>query len=287
VVFFETEMQDRMQARAALESGLHHALEHEEFRLLFQPIVGCEKGSPHGVEALIRWPTAPGDEPLSPSVFMPLAEESDLITGVGSWVLRTACRDFADWKAGGAGVDYVSVNVSARQLRDPGIVGLVRSSLAANYMRPGDLHLEITEGVLADGPLIARVLDELARLGVHLALDDFGTGYSSLSYLRRYPIHSVKIDQSFITETPTSTAACRLVESIIAMATALGKHVVAEGVETEAQLRFLETAGCGSIQGFLYGRPMDTARIPAHFRRIRTARHAKSASRTQRRSAAR
>lgn len=267
-VFFEMEMQERMQARASLETGLHRALEREEFTLLYQPIIESGNGRLTGVEALIRWPSGPGEEERLPSAFVPVAEESDLIIGVGEWVLRTACRQFQSWRQANLDIGYVSVNVSVRQLRQAGFVDLVLDALRTSGMKPGELHLEITEGALAEGTAIAQTLGELATHGVHLALDDFGTGYSSLSYLRNFPIHSVKIDRSFITEIPRSTAACRLVESIIAMTTVLDKHVVAEGVETEAQLRFLETAGCGSIQGFLLGRPMEGTDIPGFMTRI-------------------
>ena len=269
-VFFEPEMQERMHARASLETGLRMALERDEFKLLYQPVVDCRAPSMTGVEALIRWPSAPDGHRDSPATFIAVAEESDLIVGIGEWVLLTACRQFNAWRSEKFEIGYVSVNVSARQLRHAGFVELVLNALKASDMKPDELHLEITEGALAEGPFVARTLGELDRHGVHLALDDFGTGYSSLSYLRNYPIHSVKIDRSFVTETPGSPAACRLVESIIAMSTVLEKHVVAEGVETVAQLRFLQEAGCGSIQGYLFGRPMEAVDIPGFARRIDT-----------------
>lgn len=286
-VFFEREMQERMQARASLETGLHRALERDEFTLLYQPIFDGGTTRMAGVEALIRWPSGPGEEERMPSAFIPVAEESDLIVNVGEWVLRNACRQFESWRQAGLDVGYVSVNVAARQLRQANFVGLVMDALRTTGMEPGELHLEITEGVLAEGPTIARTLAELAAHGVHLALDDFGTGYSSLSYLRNFPIHSVKIDRSFVIEIPRSTAACRLVESIIAMTTVLDKHVVAEGVETEAQLQFLQAAGCGSIQGFLLGRPMEGADIPGFMHRIRASRPLPAAKMPIRRDVAR
>lgn len=267
VVFFEPEMQERMQARASLETGLHRALEQEEFTLFYQPIVDGAARQMRGVEALIRWPVEPGEEERPPSAFIPVAEESDLIVNVGEWVLRKACGQFRSWRQEGVDVRYVSVNVAVRQLRQAGFVRLVLGCMKENGLKPGELHLEITEGALADGPSIAGTLSQLAANGIHLALDDFGTGYSSLSYLRNFPIHSVKIDRSFITEIPHSRAACRLVESIIAMATVLEKRVVAEGVETVAQLEFLQSARCESIQGFLLGRPMDAADIPGYLKR--------------------
>jgi diguanylate cyclase (GGDEF)-like protein len=286
-VFFEPEMQERMHARAALEAGLRRALERHEFKLLYQPIVDCEVPNMAGVEALLRWPLAPDGHKDSPARFVAVAEESDLIVGVGEWVLITACRQFNTWRSEKLEIKYLSVNVSARQLRHAGFVELVLNALKASDMRPDELHVEITEGALAEGPSVARALGELEKHGVHLALDDFGTGYSSLSYLRNFPIHSVKIDRSFITEIPRSPAACRLAESIIAMTTVLQKHVVAEGVETEAQLRFLQKAGCGSIQGYLFGRPMEAVDIPGFARRINTSGQDLKAERSAPRAAAR
>jgi diguanylate cyclase (GGDEF)-like protein len=283
VVFFEREMQERMSARTELERCLHQALERSEFELAYQPIVDLAARRMAGVEALIRWPTAPDGPARSPAVFMPVAEESDLVIGIGAWVLRTACRQFSAWRREGLDLRYVSVNVSARQLRDPGFVDLVRATLRNFDVQPAELQLEITEGALADGPVISGALGELALLGVQLALDDFGTGYSSLSYLRQFPIHSVKIDRSFITGLPENRSGCRLVESIVAMTAALEKRVVAEGVETEAQLRFLQEAGCGSIQGWLFGRPAGAVDVPRAAEAIMADRRRFDGTRTIRR----
>ncbi|MFO1426828.1 MAG: EAL domain-containing protein [Steroidobacteraceae bacterium] len=267
-VFFEPAMQERMEARARLESGLYRTLERGEFALHYQPIVDVGGGEAHGVEALLRWPRSDGGSSYSPAAFVPVAEESGLIVAIGAWVLRSACTQFAQWRAQGAPVRFVSVNVSVRQLRDAGLYEQVVATLTRCGMQPGELHLEITEGVLADGERVAANLARLAELGVHLALDDFGTGFSSLSYLRRFPIHSVKIDRSFITGIPQEVGACRLAESIIAMSSAIEKQVVAEGVETEEQMRFLQSAGCHFIQGFLLGRPMEATDIPGFLQRL-------------------
>jgi len=165
----------------------------------------------------------------------------------------------------------VSVNVSVRQLREAGFIAAMLAALRDNAMRSDELQLEITETVLAAGPELADTLSEIAAYGVSLALDDFGTGYSSLGYLRTYPIHTLKIDQSFIVGLPHDQSSCRLVESIILMGAALGKRVVAEGVETGGQRDFLLQAGCATIQGFLLGRPMEAADIPGFARRLRAA----------------
>jgi EAL domain-containing protein (putative c-di-GMP-specific phosphodiesterase class I) len=163
----------------------------------------------------------------------------------------------------------MSVNVSARQLREPGYLDTLLSALRDNGMQGRELQVEITESVLVQGAELEHTLASIAALGVRLALDDFGTGYSSLSYLRTYPIQTVKIDRSFVLGLPQDEAACRLAESIVVMCGALGKNVVAEGVETEAQRQFLRRAGCTTIQGYLLGRPMEPADIPGFARQLR------------------
>jgi EAL domain-containing protein (putative c-di-GMP-specific phosphodiesterase class I) len=193
-----------------------------------------------------------------------------MIVSLGEWVLATACRQFMAWRTSGVPIDYVSVNLSARQLREENLLARASAILETCGMRSSELQFEITESVLAEGPTMERALSGIASSGIRLALDDFGTGYSSLSYLRTYPIHTVKIDRSFIVGLPTDVASCRLVESIIAMCTALGKNVVAEGVETEGQLNFLDAARCGGVQGYLLGRPMEASDIPGFVRRLRS-----------------
>jgi len=268
VVFFEVEMQQRMLARMTLESGLHRALQRDEFKLLYQPIVGRSAAQDIGVEALLRWPHGPEGGGDLPGQFVPVAEETGMIVNLGEWVLVSACRQFMAWRRAGVPVHYLSVNLSARQLRESNLLERLSAILADCGMSSSDLQFEITESVLAEGPAMERLLTSIASSGIRLALDDFGTGYSSLSYLRTFPIHTVKIDRSFIDGLPGDVASCRLVESIIVMCGALGKHVVAEGVETEGQLDFLHAAGCAGIQGFLLGRPMEAADIPGFVRRL-------------------
>jgi diguanylate cyclase (GGDEF)-like protein len=270
VVFFEVEMQQRMLVRVTLESGLHRALQRDEFKLLYQPIVGRSAPQAIGVEALLRWPQGPEGSGRSPALFVPIAEETGMIVNLGEWVLMTACRQFTAWRLAGVPVDYLSVNLSARQLREANLLERLSTILAECGMNSSDLQFEITESVLAEGPTMERMLTGIASSGIRLALDDFGTGYSSLSYLRTYPIHAVKIDRSFIVGLPADAASCRLVESIVVMCAALGKHVVAEGVESEAQLDFLDEAGCSGVQGYLLGRPMEAIDIPGFVRRLRS-----------------
>jgi diguanylate cyclase len=269
-MFFQTEMQQTLIERMKLESGMQRALQREDFLLHYQPIVCEGPGGGLAVEALVRWPGADQAPWTLPAVFIPVAEENGLIVKLGDWILRGACEQFARWRNSGLRLDYVSVNVSVRQLRDSGFVATILSALQDNDMRGSELQLEITESVLAHGAELALTLANIAALGVGLALDDFGTGYSSLSYLRSYPIQTVKIDRSFIVGLPHDPAACRLAESIIVMCAALGKRVVAEGVESEEQRQFLRHAGCSTIQGYLLGRPMEAADIPGFARRLRS-----------------
>ena len=275
-VFFQAEMQQRLLARLMLETGMHRALEQRDFTLHYQPIVSEVADGTLGVEALVRWPSGNQADWVPPAVFVPVAEENGVIVKLGEWILRRACEQFAQWRSEGLRLDYVSVNVSVRQLREPDYLATLIATLSDSGMQGKELQIEITESVLAHGAELKQTLVEIAALGVQLALDDFGTGYSSLSYLRAYPIHTVKIDRSFILGLPQDLAACRLAESIIVMCAALGKNVVAEGVETQAQLQFLRRAGCPTVQGYLLGRPMEAADFPAFARRLRST--AKTAS---------
>jgi EAL domain-containing protein (putative c-di-GMP-specific phosphodiesterase class I) len=263
-------MQQALIERMKLESDMQRAFQRGDFVLHYQPIVS--EGSQGGlaVETLIRWP-GPDQIPWTPpAVFIPVAEENGLIVKLGDWILRGACRQFAHWRDAGLRLDYISVNVSVRQLRESGFIAGMLAALRDNGMRGDELELEITESVLAAGKELADALSEIAAHGVNLALDDFGTGYSSLSYLRSYPIQTLKIDRSFIIGLPDDPAACRLAESIILMCAALGKRVVAEGVETVGQREFLRQAGCTTMQGYLLGRPMEAADIPGFARRLRS-----------------
>jgi len=206
------------------------------------------------VEALLRWQT-PRDGIRQPGDFVPAAEESGLIIDIGAWVLEAACAQMAAWRDAHIAPPRIALNVSAQQLKHVEFPKLVRRALD-KYSLPADwLELELTETVFADeaaGATLAR----LEQLGVHLALDDFGTGYSSLSYLRQYPIGTVKIDRTFLEEVPQNPASATLVETIIVMAHALGKRVVAEGIETVEQLDFLRERRCDVAQGFYLARPL-------------------------------
>src|SRR3954470_3778518 len=251
-IFFEREMTQR---RASFtDSGLHRALRRREFALYYQPQFSLHDGRLCGVEALLRWQTRYDGIKL-PGEFIPAAEHSGLITDIGGFVLDSACGQYAEWMRAGIAPRSFSVNVSVQQLKDSGFVAMVQKALQQHGIQPASLELELVESALADSE-VEEPLNALARLGVRLALDDFGTGYSSLNHLRRYPVHTVKLDRSFLDEIPQNDSAGSLVESVITMAHTLGKRVTAEGVESAEQLDFLRTRGCEAAQGFFLARPM-------------------------------
>ena len=247
----------------ALQTDLRRAIARGEFRLQYQPIYGLASGVLLGVEALIRW-HHPTRGLVSPSSFIPMAEEVGLIRDIGRWVLREACGQLRAWQAAqGPGLGNtaallrVSVNVSADELRDRAFIPELRAALRATGLDPGCLQLEITESVFLHQPgTVGRVLKRIRSMGVRIALDDFGTGYSSLGYLDRYRIDTLKIDRSFIARMLRQRRAMAIMEGIVRLGRSLELDIVAEGVETPAQLRTLRGMGCASVQGFLLGRPM-------------------------------
>jgi diguanylate cyclase (GGDEF)-like protein/PAS domain S-box-containing protein len=243
-------------------NALHLALDREEFELHYQPIVEMDNGARvHSLEALIRW-NRPGHGLVSPADFIPVAEQSGMISKIGDWVFENACRQAAEWRAGGLFTGRVSVNLSARQFRLPNLVVRIRDVLQRTALPPEGLSLEITETTLMDSPEYASgVLAELAALGVRLALDDFGTGYSSLIYLKNFRLHTLKIDRAFITGLPDNEDDVAITTTIIHMARSLGLDVICEGVETEAQRQFLLQRGCSLAQGFLFSRPRPAEEI--------------------------
>ncbi|MDQ1650258.1 MAG: hypothetical protein QOG60_2315 [Frankiaceae bacterium] len=251
---------DRLRVVNDLRAGLRRG----ELELHYQPVVELASGRVVGAEALVRW-HHPERGLLGPDSFIALAEASGLIRELGAWVLRTACRQAMDpaFRAvGGPGEQVVAVNLSTQQLADPRLVELVSSVLAETGMAPHRLMLEVTETALfADTTAALTELQSLRRLGVRLALDDFGTGFSSLTYLKRFPLHELKIDQSFVAELMEDPASDAIVASVVSLARAIGLAVVAEGIETEAQRRWLIDIGCTLGQGFLFGRPVPADRF--------------------------
>jgi len=261
VQLFTPSMNTRAMERISLENSLRHAIERGEFSLHYQPVIKVATESMVGMEALLRW-NRPGHDPIEPTDFIPIAEDTRLIVPIGEWVLREACRQAKRWQQ-----DYpdlrMSVNLSPWQFQHTDLVKMISGALEDSGLAPRALQLEITESAaMQNSERTIATLNRLNEMGVQLALDDFGTGHSSLSYLRRFPIHSVKIDQEFVHAIDWSAADRAIVSAIIAMAQGLHLRVVAEGVETNAELSFLRAAGCEEVQGFLLGRPAP-ALVPA------------------------
>ncbi len=258
---FDQIVRDRAVARQAIEADLRAAITNDELVVHFQPELAVSSGAVVGVEALVRW-NRPGVGMVSPADFIPIAEETGLIVPIGAWVMREACvqamRQFDD------GHIVVRVNVSARQLTEPGLIDTVADALTESGLAPERLCLEVTESVvLEDGDRCVAALQALRDIGVSVSLDDFGTGYCSLSYLRRLPIDSLKIDRSFVRGLGSEADDDSIVTSVIDLARSLGVSVVAEGVETEEQLAGLRARGCDTMQGFLFAKPGPAADVAA------------------------
>ncbi|WP_181391975.1 EAL domain-containing protein [Deinococcus irradiatisoli] len=258
---FAPEMNETARERLELEGWLRRALELGEFELHYQPQV-TRSGTPVAVEALVRW-RHPSLGLVPPAKFIPAAEESGLIVAIGEWVLAEACRQAAAWYRLGQPI-RVAVNVSALQFSRPDFFQTVEQALSGAGLDPSLLEVELTESLVMHDPgESARQMEQLRALGVRVAVDDFGTGYSSLSYLHRLPIDVLKIDRSFVAELEAPRGTQALVQAIVALARALDLMVVAEGVETDAQLAFLNELGCDLVQGYLFARPMPTREVSA------------------------
>ncbi len=254
---FGKSMRARLVERVELEHSLRRAIQREEFCLHYQPTMSLETGRPTLVEALLRW-NHPERGLVPPDQFIPLAEDTRLIVPIGSWALREACCEVARWRRSSAALAdmQVAVNLSACQFADDNLVELVAAALEESALDPGALWLEITESVVMDGvDSTITTLRALKALGVHLSIDDFGTGYSSLSYLKRFPVDVLKIDRSFVDGFGTDPEDEAIVTAVIRLAKALGKSVVAEGIENSRQLVGLSELGCDAGQGYFFSRP--------------------------------
>jgi predicted signal transduction protein with EAL and GGDEF domain len=254
--FFTPAVARRIDLRLRLEQRLPRAFEAGDFRLFYQPLVSLTDGRLVGAEALLRWKDVElGD--ISPSEFIPIAEASGLIVGVGDWVLREACRQLRIWRQIGLDVPPIAVNMSAVQLQQIGCVESVLGVLQQYGMDAGDIEIEVTEHGLLDTSTIPREnLESLRKAGVKIALDDFGIGLSSLARLRDLPISRLKIDRSFTVECMRHARTLTIVKAVIEMARSLGLSVTAEGIETQAQQTWMQHLGCDSAQGYLLARPM-------------------------------
>lgn len=267
-LFFTEQMNRSIQERLSLERDLRQALEANQFHLYYQPQWDLDSLRLIGWEALLRW-----DHPergwVSPERFIPVAEDTGLITELGFLVLNLACREAARWQRDGLGRYGVSVNLSPRQFAVPDLEEKVDLALSDNGLDPELLELEITESMMMDNPGRTReALDHFKRRGIRVAIDDFGTGYSSLSYLGSFPIDRLKIDRSFVASSLTDPNGALIVEAVISLARSLGMSAIAEGVESEEQRRFLQRQGCHQMQGYLMGRPMPACEIADFLRQL-------------------
>lgn len=258
--FYTEDLNLAARERLAMDNALRRALERNELSVVYQPKVDF-KGSPYGFEALVRW-DSPEFGPVSPTRFIPLAEENGEIIPLTEFVLQTACREAARWRASGFPTLRVAVNLSPGLFREPGLLAMIRSALADAGLPPAALELEITESMLmGDVQRALAVLQAFKAMGVGIAIDDFGTGYSSLAYLKRFPIDILKVDRSFVIECDAGTEGLAITRAIVSLAHSLNLRVVAEGVETRTQLLTLNALGCHEYQGYLFARPMPADKI--------------------------
>jgi EAL domain-containing protein (putative c-di-GMP-specific phosphodiesterase class I) len=260
------ELSRSMQERLTIESGLHLAMEREEFDVYYQPQIDLQTMKIAGMEALLRW-RHPTRGVITPGDFISVAEDRGYIVVIGDWVLRTACHHAVSLIERGYEGVRVAVNLSARQFREQTLASRVETILARTKLDPRLLELEITESVAVENvELTLGVLTQLRALGISIAMDDFGTGHSALSYLKRFPIDTLKIDRSFVQDLPAPADAA-IVKSIIQLAQGLRLRVVAEGVERKEQLDFLAANGCKEVQGFYFGSPIRSADVDQLFTR--------------------
>ena len=259
--FYSRDILSELTGRLDIEQNLRFALEREELSLHYQAKVNLKTGAITGVEALLRWQN-PHLGSVTPTQFIPVAEETGMILSIGKWVLMTACLQNVTWQKQGLPAICMAVNLSLKQLTDINLMENIEAALKDSGMAPNLLELEITESMIMSNPKKMRdVLVKIKNMGVRLAIDDFGTGYSSLSQLKHFPIDTLKIDRSFIRNVPVNSEDKAITHAIIAMGETLGFVVVAEGVETIEQMDYLKGQACDEMQGFYFSKPI----VPEEF----------------------
>jgi len=259
--FYASEMSHKAMQRLELESEMRTALKEEQFVVYYQPKVNLQTGEYSGVEALVRW-QHPQRGMIPPLEFIPLAEETGLITQLDQWVISTACEQFKKWQAQGSRMECLSVNVSARHFKEGGLLAFCKSVLRDDQLKPNNLEIELTESALVDNYNSAKqVLEEIHGMGVRIALDDFGTGYASMAYLKEFPFDTVKLDRSFVKGIPDDHENTAIVRAMIQLSSALKLNIVAEGVETEQQKDYLKKNNCLYGQGYLWEKPLSAEQL--------------------------
>ncbi len=254
--YFSQELQDAVLDQLEMEDEMRHAIANEQFTLFYQPKISLATNKITGMEALVRW-IHPEKGLIPPDRFIPLAEETGLIIPLGEWILQTACRETAEWTRQYDDSLIVAINLSAKQFKAPNLLETIQKTLHDNQLDPRNIELEITEScVMEDVEGALQTMKRFRENNLKLAIDDFGTGYSSLGYLKQFPMSTLKIDRSFVMDLTTDSDDAAIVEVVILLAEKLGLEVVAEGVETDAQLEFLRIQGCQYVQGYLLSRPL-------------------------------
>lgn len=256
VQLYTPEMNTKALEQLVLANSLYKALNRDEFLLHYQPQVDLNTGQIVAMEALIRW-QHPELGLVNPNQFIPLAEETGLIEPIGEWVLQTACTQNRAWQVAGLPPMRIAVNLSARQFQQQNLAKTIARILAVTGLEPGCLEVEITESIAMQNiDFTISVLQELQEMGIQIAMDDFGIGYSSLATLRRFPLHTLKVDREFVNEVTTDSKDAAIIESVVALGHGLELKVIAEGVETAEQLNFLRLVQCDGMQGYFFSRPL-------------------------------
>ncbi len=266
--YYTAEMNTRMLEKRELHQALSSAIANNEFVLHYQPKIHIETGDWTGVEALIRW-NRPEHGLVSPGLFIAALEETDMISTVGEWVIRSVCRQIAEWNNSGIGPIRIAMNLSAKQFQQDGLITAFVEAIQENKIDPTLLEIEITESLLmSDVDRASFVLAEMSRLGIHISIDDFGTGFSSLSYLQKFPVDKLKIDMVFIRNVTTNENDAAITSAIIGMAHSMKLEVIAEGVETKEQLEFLRQHRCDQFQGYYFSRPLPVDELDKLWRKL-------------------
>jgi EAL domain-containing protein (putative c-di-GMP-specific phosphodiesterase class I) len=260
--FFDQSLNDHLLYQRNIASNLRHSLDLDQFHLVFQPQIDLREKRITSCEALLRWTPEPPVVGVTPDIFIPIAERSDLIIHIGNWVLKNACIQLAQWRENGIEDIRIDINVSARQLDHSRFIPTFEQTLHTYNLRPKDIGIELTEHALikANKDLLEK-LDRLRSSGVNVSIDDFGTGYSSLNYLRQFPVNYLKIDRDFVTEAPNSKKDEAILRAIIEVGHALDLLIVVEGVETQCQAQFCQDMGSDLAQGYWYFKPMAADKI--------------------------